>query len=45
MAGTEKERKAQEMTDTLAEKQPSTPQAHAITFAFLTATVGGVQRR
>ena len=44
MAGTEKERKAQVITDTLAEKQPSTPQAHAITFAFLTATEGVTQK-
>lgn len=41
---TEKERKAQVIADTLAEKQPSTPQAHAITFAFLTATENVTQR-
>ncbi|MDB6353997.1 hypothetical protein PH235_10545 [Trichococcus sp. K1Tr] len=43
MAETEKERKARVIADSLAEKQPATPKAHAITFAFLNATEGVTQ--
>lgn len=44
MAVNEKERKKQVIKDVLAERQPGTPLAHAITFAFLSATEGVTQR-
>lgn len=44
MAMTEKERKQQVIEEVLAERQPSTPLNHALTFAFLNATEAVTQK-
>lgn len=44
MADTEKERKQQVIKDVLAERQPSTPLAHAVVFALLSAQEGVTQK-
>ena len=44
MAMTEKERKQQVIADVLEERAPATPLAHAVTFAYLSATEGAVQK-
>jgi hypothetical protein len=41
---TEKERREKVIADILEERQPRTPQAHAITFAYLSATENVTQR-